>query len=274
LSLFYCVYRKVIFRLGSGKDIFSAAESISLERKEFIGKLKTGEAIVKVGKLNPFLVQVPLAGVEKGRADLPLKSRFPSSGERIYPIYPSDKLSLKERRFLQDVSQDPLSPITKRYSRLGINPKTGNRMKEKFIEAGLIKEVAVKDGRKIVLLELTSKGSLALGLNPRKGWRKGGAEHQYWVKKTMEHYKGRGYQVREEVAIGEGKMVDVVAEKDGRKIAIEVETGKSDVKKNIKNCLKAGFDEVLVLKTNEKAITHRYRNLKLFDPKESDVQTE
>jgi len=37
-----------------------------------------------------------------------------------------------------------------------------------------------------------------------------------------------------------------VAEKDGRKIAIEIETGKSDYLYNIKKNLDYGFDEIIV----------------------------
>ena len=40
--------------------------------------------------------------------------------------------------------------------------------------------------------------------------------------------------------------MDVVAEKEGKRIAIEVETGKSDYIYNIKKNLDYGFDEIIV----------------------------
>jgi len=238
---------KVIFRLGSGKDIEDAARSIGLERRDFVGKLRTGEAIVKVGELNPFLIQIPLAGVEKEKADLLINDRFPRQNKQIFPFSSLDKLSEEERMFLQDILLCPLSNVTERYRRLDLNPKTGNRMKEKLAQTGLVKETTIKDGRKITLLELTPKASILLGSNPKKSWRKGGVEHQYWVKKVAEDYRKKGYRVEEEVPIGEGKSVDVVAVKDGKRIAIEVETGKSDVERNVKNCMEAGFDDVRVV---------------------------
>ena len=238
---------KIIFHLGSGNDIKNAAESIGLERKDFIHKLRVGEAIVKVGNLQPFLIQVPFADVEKNSkieiVDLGIASDFSNE----------DKLPEVEREFLEDVNKFPVSSVTERYRRLKLNSSRGDRIKRKLVEAGLVKEKGTVDGRKIVLLELTEKGALILGLNPRKSWRQGGVEHQYWVKKVAEDYRQKGYHVEEEVSIGEGKTVDIVAEKDGKQIAIEVETGKSNVEKNIRNCLEAGFDEIKCIAVNEKA---------------------
>ena len=58
-----------------------------------------------------------------------------------------------------------------------------------------------------------------------------------------------GYTVEEEVSIGDGKAVDLVATKDSKRIAIEVETGKSDVDENVRKCREAGFNIVNVLRT-------------------------
>jgi len=43
-----------------------------------------------------------------------------------------------------------------------------------------------------------------------------------------------------------------VAEKDGKRIAIEIETGKSNYIYNVKKELKAGFDEIIVVALNNK----------------------
>ena len=48
----------------------------------------------------------------------------------------------------------------------------------------------------------------------------------------------------EEYPIGGGKSVDLACFKDYRKVAVEVETGKSYAAYNLKKCLEAGFDEV------------------------------
>jgi len=48
-----------------------------------------------------------------------------------------------------------------------------------------------------------------------------------------------------EKRIGAGKTVDVEARKDGRRIAVEVETGKSDAVANILKDLEHGYEAVL-----------------------------
>ena len=48
------------------------------------------------------------------------------------------------------------------------------------------------------------------------------------------------------------ESVDVVAEKDGKRVAIEIETGKSDFIYNIRKDLDYGFDEVISIALNNK----------------------
>ena len=48
--------------------------------------------------------------------------------------------------------------------------------------------------------------------------------------------------------------VDVLAIKDGEKIGIEIETGKSDVVSNVKNCLLSKFERVIVVAVDKKAM--------------------
>ena len=55
--------------------------------------------------------------------------------------------------------------------------------------------------------------------------------------------------------------VDVVAIKEGEKIAIEIETGKSNVVRNVQQDLIAKFDKVLVVATDKKAFEKVEREL-------------
>jgi len=57
--------------------------------------------------------------------------------------------------------------------------------------------------------------------------------------------------VSEEVPLGAGKTVDLVAQNDKERIAIEIETGKSDALGNIRKCLAAGFSRVLCFALSE-----------------------
>ena len=59
--------------------------------------------------------------------------------------------------------------------------------------------------------------------------------------------------------------MDLVAEKNGKKIAIEIETGCSDIKANVKKCLDAEFDEIVFMATNHSA-TKQLHDLKTNYP--------
>ena len=113
-----------------------------------------------------------------------------------------------------------------------------------------VKDIATDRGR-IKLLQLTEAGKSALALfgeNLQRSHRAGGPEHEYWKKKLAEEYRAKGWKVVEEYSIGGGKTVDLACFRDGRKVAVEIETGKSYASYNLKKCLDAGFDEVRSLK--------------------------
>ncbi len=206
---------------------------------------------MKIGKLNPFLLKIPYVPIPK--ADLPRFTSFTQEGKQIYPIYSSDKLSILALGFLTDISLYPESRITERYKRLGMNPKTGNNLKKALLERSLIKERRVYNGRNVVLLDLTPSGALSLEQNPRKGWRKGNSEHQYWRYRAANHYRELGYEVEEEVAVGEGRSVDVIAKKGKESLGIQIETGSSDIGRNVETCLDAGCSKVFLIPTNQEA---------------------
>lgn len=76
-------------------------------------------------------------------------------------------------------------------------------------------------------------------------------EHEYYKELVAREYRSKWYDVKKEVQTGQGKAVDLVATKGNRRIAIEIETGKSNVENNVKKCKEAGFDEVMVVHTKK-----------------------
>jgi len=76
-------------------------------------------------------------------------------------------------------------------------------------------------------------------INPSQG--RGGIEHNYWVNKIKENLEARGYKVKRETKISPDQFVDLVAERNGEEIVIEVETGKSDLLRNLKKLYKRPF---------------------------------
>ena len=155
----------------------------------------------------------------------------------------------------------PALRITERYLRLGINFRVGNNIQKSLVSKGLVYIINLsfyKGGVKGLLL--TEKGEKSLGIISSHSNRNGSPEHKYWVKVVAEHLKKQGYKVTEEAPIGGGRTIDVLAGKNGRNIAFEIETGKSDVEANVKKCLDAGINKVVVVATS----AHAYNNIR-FD---------
>ncbi|GAH59270.1 unnamed protein product [marine sediment metagenome] len=115
------------------------------------------------------------------------------------------------------------------------------------------KEISTRTGR-IVLVELTRKGSNLLeelGYDAKNMIRQFGLLHGFWRNKVKRHYEKLGYILTSEKKLN-GERADLIAEKAGEKIAIEIETSKSDAIRNIRKCLLWEFDLVIV-PTNKKS---------------------
>jgi len=155
-------------------------------------------------------------------------------------------LTTVERRFLEDVHSHHSSSITERYKRLSLNAYQGNRVQNSLMVRGLIgsESVYTSSGR-VKILSLTKKGRSALGRVSPQAKRRGSGEHEYWKGKLANHLRSEGYEVAEELPIGGGKTVDLVASKGGQRIAIEIETGKSDPVENVAKNLEHGFGHVV-----------------------------
>lgn len=163
-------------------------------------------------------------------------------------------LTTKEGDFLRDVLEYETSSITERYKRLHFSARMGNRVQKSLLNKGLISSEAVSLGKGCIkTLCLTGKGRGVLGYEAGPATRHGGGEHQYWRKKIAAKLRDLGYSVQEEYPIGEGKTVDIVAQKNGKTIAIEIETGKSDAAANVRKCLEKGFDSVWSVATTSRA---------------------
>ena len=126
---------------------------------------------------------------------------------------------------------------------------------------GLIKAVTISTRKGVIkLMEPTDQGKRKLrklGIEVSRALRYGGLEHLYWMKQVRQKLERRGYSVEEEYPIGGGETVDLAIIGKKKKVAIEIETGKSDAVGNIRKCLNAGF-EVVSVATNLPA----YKRLK------------
>ena len=255
-------YTTITMNLKHRNDVSLAGDAMLLpmENKEYIGQLPVGYGIVKMQgrQFEPFLVRFPYFALEKGKITddavmrhMKRDSIAPIEKEAIQKaIVLKETLSEEEKAFLIDIYQHPLAGVVKRYARLGVSKRKGNEIKEKLESENFIRTVDISTLRgRIKLFEITEKGEkilAPLGYKP-KSCRKGGVEHQYWQYKVAQYYQYQGYNVKENYALGNGKEIDIVVEKEAERIAIEIETGKSDILSNIEKC--QGFDRIFCLVT-------------------------
>jgi len=164
------------------------------------------------------------------------------------------RLTTQERDFMWDIWHYATSPVTQRYRRLGFSFRSGNSIKNHLFEFGLLVVTPVLFfNTTMKLLSLTKKGRKYIGLDEEQTDRHGGVVHKFWVEKIAELLESKGYSVEREVSAGGGMSIDIVAAKDDARIAFEIETGKSDILKNIRKCREAGFSNIIIAATSKQA---------------------
>ena len=84
--------------------------------------------------------------------------------------------------------------------------------------------------------------------------------HEYWKRFYARIFQDKGYDVTLEVS-RHGGRVDVLATNNNEQIGIEIETGKSDVVSNVKQCLLSKFARIIVVATNQTALAKIERQL-------------
>ena len=269
------VYTTVCLNQKDPSDINKAA-AVSLldtDEKNYFSMLPVGQAIIKLQDrwTRPVLVRFPLMNVKKGSVTDDVLARYSAinqakrtgSGRKTsmltefqqVPRIPLYDIPLEEPAFvfLEDVVRYPNDGVKTRYGRLGLSAGTGNRLKEQLLDQGWLEDQVVEIGRtRKVLLRLTKQSREALNLGSSEP-QHGSIVHEYWKRFYAQRFREQGYQVEFEMSRKSGN-VDVVARKGAENIAIEVETGKSDFVRNVKQDLLSGFDKIIVVATDKKAL--------------------
>jgi predicted RecB family endonuclease len=62
--------------------------------------------------------------------------------------------------------------------------------------------------------------------------------------------------------------IDILAERPGEHVAIEVETGRSDIRENMRKISAAGFDRVVFMATSPSAATACQRAVEDLEPEQ------
>ena len=122
-------------------------------------------------------------------------------------------------------------------------------MSQRWLES---QTVELGQTRKL-LLRLTKQAKESLGIDSSLP-EYGSLVHEYWKRFFGHKFEDKGYKIDFEVPRLSGR-VDVVAYRDGETIAIEIETGKSNIIRNIQQDLAAKYDKLIVAATDKKALT-------------------
>jgi hypothetical protein len=260
-------YCTVAMNLKHGNDTAALAKAMQLDdnMRESLGRLPVGDALVKLQDrwVHPFAVRFPHLAVEKGRvSDAEVAGRTmtdsaaiedisrPGARRAEIPVVPGEdrkrsanEISDEERRLLEDVMTFPTAGIQERRNRLGLSVRQLYSLVSSLSDKALIVSGSVSTPKgRTRTLRLSEGGSRALGVDEKaiQGKRHESMEHWYWKIKLAEMLREKGNAVEVEK---DGS--DLVFERDGQRIAVEIETGKSDTDANVRRDLEEGFDRVI-----------------------------
>ena len=267
-------YTNIFLNLVSASDLSKAASVCLLDadEKKYFSMLPVGQGIVKLQDrwMQPFLVKFPLVDIKKGSVTDAMLARYSAinnakttgSGRNTsvstyfgqVPRVPLLDIALHAEAFglLSDVLTYPNDGVKIRYKRLNMSTGSGSRLKEQLLNQNWLESQTVEfSTTRKTCLRLTKQAKDALNLDSAEPHH-GSIVHEYWKRFYAHRFGEQGYQVELEVPRRSGR-VDVVARKENMKIAIEIETGKSNYLRNVQQDLAAKYNKVIVIATDKSA---------------------
>ncbi|MBD3249465.1 DUF87 domain-containing protein [Candidatus Woesearchaeota archaeon] len=262
----------ICLRLKFRKDMNYASDFLHIDEKHFLGNLEVGQAIVKKKTLSPFLSKItPFANKTENITDEEIRRRyrifcknsgFSSENEKKrnqkQPLIPSDKREgwNYQNMLLIDIMKNKYCSMTNHIKRLGISVRKAKNARDELEKNNLIRisELAAnRTGRKKMILQLTRKGVEKLhemGFEVEYDTLQEGIEHKNAKFKAVKalFQTGRFKEVRIEAELSNGHFADLLAvDSAGNRFSVEIETGRSNWKKNIDKCISAEVPVVSLL---------------------------
>ena len=132
-------------------------------------------------------------------------------------------------------------------------------MKRQLVDAGWLEEAVVPVGRgRKTVLRLSARGRELVGR--RGAVTRESLAHRYLKHWHAEQLRVQGYDVQVEAEVAGGR-IDVLATREGERVAVEIETGASNVVSNVRKCLRAGCRRVVVVAADSKVKRKLERSL-------------
>jgi hypothetical protein len=249
---------KFALTLSLNQDVASLANAMLLGKDErrYLAMLTLGQCICRSDRFpQPVLLNIENFPIQKGSvSDEDLKTLMAGYLKDLKPdnlpiaiqgniqgIQNQETLSPLGRIILENIELKPFVGFVKRFKDLGLKIPDGYRAIEELTAMRLITPLTIDGNR---LYELTAKGKESLG---RKAFHRGrgGLEHRYYIEKIKEHYLGK-----EGFTFLEKDDIDIVIDKADKTLAIQMETGKSDIQANLLKLCRYRADIKYVLATN------------------------
>ena len=249
---------KFALTLSLNQDVQSLTNSMLLgkDERKYLSMLTLGQCICRSDRFpHPILLAIDNFPIQKGTVtdedlkglmagylkDLKPESLLTPKQGSIYSIQKNETLSPLGRIVLDNIEQKPFVGLVKRFKDLGLKLADGYKIIEELSATSIIIPLTI-DGQR--LYELTHRGRELLGRGSLHRGR-GGLEHRYYIEKIKEHYLGR-----EGFTFIEKDNIDIVIDKEDKTLAIQLETGKSDVHANIMKICRYKADLKYILATN------------------------
>lgn len=227
---------KFCLSLALNQDVKAVADAMLLEFQErrYLAMLQVGQAICRCDRLSrPILLNLPPFDLKKGAVDDEAISRHM---RRYSPLLKPNQLMEAQSGGIRDVSQpetpsplarimleslarEPALGLVQRFKKLGLGLAEGYKVLAE-LEAKKLALPIMIDGKK--LYDPTVRGRNEIGCKPGAG--RGGLEHRYWLEQVRQQYAKPGVECRFEQG-----DIDLVIQKDGHVLAVQMETGKSDL---------------------------------------------
>ncbi|KMY65609.1 hypothetical protein AAU61_21350 [Desulfocarbo indianensis] len=259
---------KFCLSLSLNQDVQAVANSMLLEtdQRRYLAMLTLGHSICRTDRIvQPLLLRIPPFPLKKGAVtDEDLKTHMSKYSDLARPENPGipRKSPIRDiqkdetptplgRILLENIALEPVLGLVQRFRKLGLKTAEGYKVLRELEDKGLITPSTV-DGKR--LYGLTTAGRNVLGLRLSQTGR-GGVEHRYWVEAVKAHYlKQEGFTFLEK------DDLDLVVESYQNRLAIQMETGKSDLQGNIMKLGRYRADIKFILATNRSTET-RLKNL-------------
>ena len=252
---------KFVLTLSLNQDVAAIANAMLLEKDEqrYLAMLTLGQCVCRSDRFPiPVLLTIDNFPIQKGTvSDEDLKTLMAgyltdwkpettafSKQSPIHSIQNQETLSPLGRIILENIELKPFIGFVKRFKDLGLKIPDGYRITEELTAMRLIVPLTIDSQR---LYELTPKGREILG---RKASHKGrgGLEHRYFIEKIREYYLNQ-----QGFAFLEKDDIDLVIHKGDKTLAIQMETGKSDIHANLLKLGRYKVDHKYCLATNREA---------------------